>query len=763
MSIKTVGFSEMVSVEATYRNGNKVNVEFPKYTAEFTIRGRFANGEIVSLKYVYIAKNYNLFYKSQSITVGTKGEYYGKCKVDFEVEGDFIILGTKSHTLQFDGEKVYYEDACPDTEFTDYVILSKYAAKWRSSISWNAQSYYNKNAYLRLAFPRQCLGGNNFILENNLSTPYVDYIDDYYVKNNGTHYLINYDKPKEGEINTKNTVTFMNAIDNEFVYPMNESQIIDTSTEKTRAKALEILANDTSDEPDYFKLGRWINTNMRYDSNYENAKWTVDEILEKLIGGSYQLTRLYNAFLFSIGIKAVCLRGFLITGKGGTPESAFSVKYAWTMAKINGKWKGLDATNGIFLDKFPISHVFGYNSDITYSEQHNSVYPSTYPYFEMRFLEFIDKENLRQLKEEVEDAVFLREENVKKKEAELEKFENNLKTKESYLKEKEENLNKKEKELKNTEIQLNNKNSTLQKKEEELINKENELNNRESEIKPKEDALINREKELNETESKLNEREIELNEKSEQLHDCEIELKNFEKNLNETKDILDEKETELNLKENKLMEKENELDTYNSTLIIKEKELIKIEENLNIRESNLKPKEESLYNKEIELNEKEKELSGKETELNQKENNLNKKESDLNAKEETLNTRETNINIREDNVYKKEQSLETKEEELNNLENTLNEKESNLTIKEETLNTKEEELNKREEKLNDNITIFNEKKDNNAIYLIIVSVLLGISIIIIIICIICRVKYKKGIDLSAMEKSDDKVKELNIN
>ena len=46
------------------------------------------------------------------------------------------------------------------------------------------------------------LGGNNFILENNVDTPYVNYIDENVVKHNGTHYIVSYNYPKKGDLNT---------------------------------------------------------------------------------------------------------------------------------------------------------------------------------------------------------------------------------------------------------------------------------------------------------------------------------------------------------------------------------------------------------------------------------------------------------------------------------------------------------------------------------------------------------------------------------
>ena len=470
MSIGAVGFSKMVTVEATQEPEGEIEVVFREDSESFELKGKWFDGTIISLRYVYNCINKDLFYKSQYITVGSQGKKYGICKVSFEAKGDTVLLGTKDNLLPFDGDKIYYEEACPEKEFTDYAIITRYGAKWKTYFSWKSTSYYDNKGYLELYFPRISLGGNNLILENKLSTPYVDYIDDNIVKNNGTHFLIKYDKPRKGDLNTQVDVTFANSIDNEFVFPMNEDMILDTSTENTRAKAREILANDNSNEPDYIKLGRWVNKHMKYDLSYFGKDMTVDEILSKLIGVCDHFTRLYNALLLSIGIKAVYLGGYAISGKGGKPESASSVPHAWTMAKIDGKWKAFDSTWGLFFDKFPISHVFGNNYDFTYGYRYSEVSkPSSSN--DLTFVDYVEnnkESNLSQKEKDLND----REANLIPKEEKLNEKEKNLNDREANLKPKENELNQRETLLNEKETTLNNKESTLSQKETQLNEKE---------------------------------------------------------------------------------------------------------------------------------------------------------------------------------------------------------------------------------------------------------------------------------------------------
>ena len=751
LTIGAIGFSKMEIVEATIEPKIDVVVSFDENSKSFGISGKFFNGYNISLRYVYITTNNNLFYKSQYVTVGGS---YGICKVSFEAEGDSVILGTKNNYLPFDGKKIYYSQSCPEEDFTDYVIITRYAAKWSSYYSRDVYASENYKGYAELAFPRLSLGGNNFIIENNITTPYVNYIDNYYVKNNGTHYIVNYNKPRKGTLKTNTNVIFVNSIDNEFVFPMDESLIDDTSTENTKAKAKEILKTDMSNDPDHIKLGKWVTNNMNYNIRYSGKKMTVDEILSSLTGVCEHFTKLYNALLFSIGIKAVYLSGFAITGEDGIPEEAKTVPHAWTMAKIDGKWKAFDSTWGLYFDKFPISHVFANNFGISYAVQHNTYMNPYDSEYDTTFSNLVSIRELSEIKEQVEEALFIREENVKTKVAYLNKKEKELDSREASIKPTEEKLSEKEKKLNNTESELLIKEKELNQKEADLNNTKNELlkkqeelsllkanlSTMESQLANKETELKNKEKELNETEYRLNtkdselyekeillnetelslnkkkyefnKREIALNETESLLNIKEQKLKEKEDDLNEKKTNLTSRENELNVKENNLYIKEDELTKKEYNLTNKENELNNIEYNLTMKENGLNRRERNIIFKEDELNKTEYNLSIKDNYLNGKENELNRKEYNLTVRENILTKIETNLTGTELEVYIKENNLIIKEDELNKKETNLTNKENILNNKENTLSTKEDELNTRENKVSIKENELNIKENN---------------------------------------------------
>ena len=406
-------FIKMETIRAFLENeGKEEQINYQENSPKFTINGILFDGDIISLRYTYICYIKDLFTKFIPLVISKQEPKYGICKLSFETEGDITILGTMNNNLPFDGEKIYYEHECPEGELIDYAVLTRYAAQWSTNYIFKEININNNREIL---IPKLGYGGNNYILDTKISSLNVDKINSGILVQNESHYVINvikYDKTKKEKLNFNLNANFINSIDNEFKFHFNESLIANTSTEKTRLKAKEILENDHSKEPDYIKLGKWVKNNMKYDSNPNKTKGNIDEILLNLSGDYSNYTKLYNSLLFSIGIKAVYVNGYVIQGETRAPEKINFVNHAWTMAKIDGKWKALDATWGLFFDKFPISHVFlNYNdfpvqSGTTIEPQINNI----------NFIEFLDKNKLFKLNEKKENEKIIQKEIEKKNE-----------------------------------------------------------------------------------------------------------------------------------------------------------------------------------------------------------------------------------------------------------------------------------------------------------------------------------------------------------
>ena len=80
---------------------------------------------------------------------------------------------------------------------------------------------------------------------------------------------------------------------------MIETNLKNTSIELTFSFVKNILVNDTSEKPDYYKIGKWVCNNIIYDSNH-NTSSDTDDILNKRKGVCHHLTVLYNVLLNSI-------------------------------------------------------------------------------------------------------------------------------------------------------------------------------------------------------------------------------------------------------------------------------------------------------------------------------------------------------------------------------------------------------------------------------------------------------------------------------
>ena len=404
-------FIKMETIRAFLeKEGKEEQIDYQENSPKFTINGILFDGDIISLRYTYICYSKDLFTKFIPLVISKNQEQkYGTCKLTFETEGDLTILGTMNNNIAFDGEKIFYEKECPEGEFIDYVVLTRYAAQWSTNYIFKE---INKNNNKEILIPKVGFGGNNYILETKLSSLNIDNINDENVKQNKSHYIITNDKTIKDKLKLNLNVNFINSIDNEFIYPFNESIIIDTSTEKTKQKAKEIIENDHSKIPDYIKLGKWVKNNMKYDSNLSGKQGgiNIDDILLNLSGDYSNYTKLYNSLLFSIGVKAVYVNGYVIQGDTRASEKINFVNHAWTMALIDGKWKALDATWGLFFDKFPISHVFLNYSDVptqlgtTIEPQINNI----------NFIEFLDRNKLFKLNEKKENEKPIKKEIEKK-------------------------------------------------------------------------------------------------------------------------------------------------------------------------------------------------------------------------------------------------------------------------------------------------------------------------------------------------------------
>jgi len=118
----------------------------------------------------------------------------------------------------------------------------------------------------------------------------------------------------------------------------------------------ELHKDDEIEVTDIFKIGKWIKENIKYDISCKGKNdITAFETYNNKIGVCHHFTKLFNAFMYSLGFKCVYVSGYVIEKKDYFSSEN---EHAWSLIKINGKWLPFDATCGIFTGKLPISHIF---------------------------------------------------------------------------------------------------------------------------------------------------------------------------------------------------------------------------------------------------------------------------------------------------------------------------------------------------------------------------------------------------------------------
>ena len=341
-----------------------INVEFLEQDTNYTFSSsnllkfyfKLKNNETLTIKIIMkFNKNIKSLFRSEYIYIPSF--YVGTCKYNFEIVnaknlgllyGNFNKLSTNSY---------YYEGDCPGQTYYDYIRTSPFQVTWKAYKETNLSG--TKITYIQLTMPSYFNGGNNF----NFSQYLIDSTETNVTKtvtNNNTHIQFTYKNISETSLSFKINTTFSNYMSNNWTLYYSDDQIQNISTEKSISLVNEILENDTSSNPSYYKIGKWIYWNIDYNSSYTSKNFTLDEIIEKRIGVCQHFSTLYIGLLNSIGIKAVYIHGFSADDDDiyNNYEIDTSYGHAWIIAYINDKWIGLDATWGIVEGNLPISHLY---------------------------------------------------------------------------------------------------------------------------------------------------------------------------------------------------------------------------------------------------------------------------------------------------------------------------------------------------------------------------------------------------------------------
>ena len=306
--------------------------------------------------------NYDVLYQTIVISVPTIFKNNTHCKYIFNVDANSANIGLEYGKFSiFNDSAFIYDDLCPVKSTYDLLRISARQVTWNSHIEITADvkevETGNPDTII-LAASYDFYNGTNF----NFTTENISYTPLKTGKRRNDSYINNYKSYKASYYNFINPEKFYFISNITFSSSPNFWNITDEmikndlkniSTNLTISFVKEILANNTSNKPDYYKIGKWVYNNINYNKVH-NTSSNPDDILIKRKGVCHHFTVLYNALLNSIGIKTLYASGEVIKNINDFGGE----NHAWTVAEINGKWIGLDATWNFFYGKIPQCHLY---------------------------------------------------------------------------------------------------------------------------------------------------------------------------------------------------------------------------------------------------------------------------------------------------------------------------------------------------------------------------------------------------------------------
>jgi len=352
------------SITPTHDNVNK------KLTIEHKFKLYNTDQAIIKWILKYTKSDREILYKADGIVIPLiKGSKF--CDYTFIIPDAYTNLGLANNLLtkQSDtSDTIYiYHDECPtDSEGLKDIIryTPKQSLLWKATMGIYLEYSPNFTNKIGFTFPRYYIGGK---LKNTYHRIFSTENDEYEENN-----IINENKQFQVEVPAENKnkvgallyTAFTNKLSDNFEVDLPEDfykidkQQIDPDI---KSKAEEIIS-EASDLPNYYKIGKFVKSHINYDISYVGKNLTIKEIYERKTGVCEHYTLLYNAMLNAIDIPTLYISGWAFE-KSQTSGNKDTLTHAWTAAFIDGKWKELDATWGLF-EGVPAGHIFkNFNQD----------------------------------------------------------------------------------------------------------------------------------------------------------------------------------------------------------------------------------------------------------------------------------------------------------------------------------------------------------------------------------------------------------------
>lgn len=276
------------------------------------------------------------------------------CKYIFNVDSNSINIGLQSNEFsRLNSNAFIYENDCPSSYVSDIIRITPYQITWNINMEAIMSIIEApKMAYIFMPKNNYISGGTNFKItkiEFSMSLLNVgDKLNQY-----DKFYLLWMNNFTENERYIKLNLTFSSS---PVFWNVTIGDLKNTSTVESNSLVKNILLEDKLSKPSYYKIGKWIYNNIKYNILFSGKSLNISQIINLKQGVCMHFTQLYNALLNSIGIESVYASGYSIKDLKKLTDG----RHAWTVAKIDGKWMGLDATWNIFNEDgyLPKCHLF---------------------------------------------------------------------------------------------------------------------------------------------------------------------------------------------------------------------------------------------------------------------------------------------------------------------------------------------------------------------------------------------------------------------
>ena len=328
---------------------NKLNIEFSKLYNNKEVVLHFKYQQLNDDKVKYIKREWTHIPK---FAAGANGS------LTVIVMPDMDIYSTND-TLTADYYGNYHwSGIVPKNGVAELFEMTMKEAEWLVSTTVNITNRTTSLNNLKITIPMDFVGGNNEILEYNVSTSQG--VGDDIIEKKDDKITVNFKKYQNstGFIkidarikNNYNNFYWLNNFDINETLKINNEYIAEYNTLINNIKQ-----RDTSDLPIHIKIAKWVYENIVYDESFVGKKLTSKAILELKRGVCEHYALLYQDLLRSIGIPAKIVTGISYEAKKNKFEN-----HAWVMVNYNSQWIPIDPTWGIYSGKLPISHIFMYN------------------------------------------------------------------------------------------------------------------------------------------------------------------------------------------------------------------------------------------------------------------------------------------------------------------------------------------------------------------------------------------------------------------